>query len=56
MGRESYVMAAFSIHRRKAIIYREYVTLDGLAKGVVSVMEREADYVSLRRIRPEAEG
>jgi len=33
--------------------YAEYVTLDRLAKGVVTAMERGADYVSLRRIRPE---
>jgi len=54
VSRERYVLAAFSIHSRKAIQYREYVTLNGLAKGVVTAMERGADYVSLRRIRPEA--
>ena len=56
MRRESYVLAAFSIPRRKAIQYAEYVTLGGLARGVKTAMERGADYVSLRRIRPEAEG
>lgn len=54
MSRERYILAAFSIHQRKAIKYSEYVTLTGLAKGVVTAMERGADYVSLRRIRPEA--
>ena len=56
MRREKYVLAAFSIHRRKAIQYSEYVTLKGLARGVETAMERGADYVSIRRIRPEAEG
>jgi len=51
--RESYVLAAFSIHQRKAIKYSEYVTLSGLVNGVIKAMERGADYVSLRRIRPE---
>lgn len=54
--RESYVLAAFSIHSRKAIKYNDYVTLQGLARGVVRAMERGADYISLRRIRPAAEG
>jgi len=53
--RESYVLAAFSIHHRKAIQYSEYVTLLGLTRGVKMAMERGADYISLRRIRPEAE-
>jgi len=53
--RESYILAAFSIHHRKAIKYSEYVTPSGLAKGVRTAMERGADYVSLRRIRPKAE-
>jgi len=56
MRREKYVLAAFSIHRRKALQYSEYVTLPGLARGVKMAMERDADYVSIRRIRPEAEG
>ncbi len=56
MRRESYVLAAFSIHRRKAIQYSTYVTTAGLARGVKMAMERGADYVSLRRIRPEASG
>ena len=56
MRREHYVLAAFSIHKRKAIQYSEYVTVAGLAQGVKTAMERGADYVSLRRIRPEAEG
>ncbi|GAH67691.1 unnamed protein product [marine sediment metagenome] len=54
MSRERYILAAFSIHSRKAIQYSEYVTLQRLAKGVIAAMERGADYVSLRRIRPEA--
>ena len=54
--RESYVLAAFSIHHRKAIQYASYVTIEGLARGVKTAMERGADYVSLRRIRLEAEG
>ena len=53
MRRESYVLAAFSIHQRKAVQYSEYVTVKGLAKGVTTAMERGADYVSLRRISPE---
>jgi len=53
--REAYVLEAFSIHKRKAIQYSEYVTVAGLAQGVKTAMERGADYVSLRRIRPEAE-
>ena len=56
MRRESYVLAAFSIHKRKAIQYSEYYTLQGLAKGVMRAMNRGADYVSLRHISPEAEG
>ena len=55
MSRESYVLAAFSIHHRKAVQYSEYYTLNGLAKGVTTAMERGADYVSLRRIRPGKE-
>ena len=54
--RESYVLAAFSIHKRRAIKYSEYVTVNGLARGVKQAMERGADYISLRRIRPEAGG
>lgn len=34
MSKQSYVLAAFSIHRRRAIKYVEYLTLDGLANGV----------------------
>ncbi len=56
MKRESYILAAFNIHNRKAIQYAEYVTVEGLARGVKTAMERGADYVSLRRIRPEASG
>jgi len=56
MRREKYVLAAFSIHHRKAIQYSEYVTLKGLARGVKMAMDRGADYVSIRRIRPEAKG
>ena len=52
-ARESYILAAFSINSRKAIQYSEYYTLNGLAKGVKTAMERDADYVSLRRIRPK---
>ena len=55
MRREHYVLEAFSIHKRKAIQFSEYVTVAGLAQGVKTAMERGADYVSLRRIRPEAE-
>ena len=55
MRRESYVLAAFSIHHRKAVQYSEYFTLPGLSRGVKMAMERGADYVSLRRIRPETE-
>jgi hypothetical protein len=55
MRRESYVLAAFSIYKRRAIQYSESVTVAGLAQGVKTAMERGADYVSLRRIRPEAE-
>jgi len=54
MRREKYVLAAFSIHSRKAIMYSDYVTLPGLARGVKMAMEKGADYVSIRRIRPEA--
>jgi len=53
--REHYMLAAFSIHKWKAIQYSEYVTVAGLAQGVKTAMERGADYASLRRIRPEAE-
>ena len=53
MSRERYILAAFSIHQRKAIKYSEYVTLQRLAKGVIAAMEKGADYVSLRRIGPE---
>lgn len=56
MRREKYVLAAFSIHHRKALQYSEYVTLPGLSRGVKLAMEKDADYVSIRRIRPEAEG
>ena len=54
MSRERYILAAFSIHQRKAIKYSEYVTLQRLAKGVIAAMESGADYVSLRRIGPGA--
>ena len=54
--RESYVLAAFDIHHRKAIAYSEYFTLGGLSRGVKRAMERGADYISIRRIRPEAGG
>jgi len=53
MRRESYVLAAFSVHQRKSVKYSEYVTLSGLVNGVIEAMGRGADYVSLRRIRPE---
>ena len=56
MRREKYVLAGFSIHKRKAIQYSEYVTINGLAKGLKMAMARGADYVSIRRIRPEADG
>ena len=51
MKREKYILAAFSIHSRKAIQSSEYINLDRLAKGVKTAMERGADYVSIRRIR-----
>ncbi|MBA7697053.1 hypothetical protein ES703_105711 [subsurface metagenome] len=54
MRREKYILAGFSIHQRKAVQYSEYVTLNGLAKGLKSAMARGCDYVSIRRIRQEA--
>ena len=54
MRREKYVLMAFSIHRRKPILKSDYVTLPGLTRGVKMAMERGADYVFARRIRPEA--
>jgi len=54
MKREKYILAAFSIHSRKAIQSSEYVNLDRLAKGVKTAMERGANFVVIRRIRPEA--
>ena len=56
MKREKYVLAGFDIHHRKAIKYSEYVTINGLAKGLKMAMAHGADYVSIRRIRPEAKG
>jgi len=55
MRREKYVLAGFSIHRRKAVQYSEYVTVNGLAKGLKNAMAKGCDYVSIRRIRPEAD-
>lgn len=52
--RERYVLAAFSIHNRKAIKYSEYASLSGLARGVKGAIGKGADYISIRRIRPEA--
>ena len=54
MKREKYILAAFSIHSRKAIQSSEYVNLDRLAKGVKTAMERGADFVILRHICSEA--
>ena len=56
MQRERYVLAGFSVHKRKAVQYSEYVTVNGLAKGLKNAMARGCDYVSIRRIRPEADG
>jgi len=54
LNREYYILAAFSIHSQKAIKYRRYLTLDRRENGVSAAMERGADFVILRRIRPEA--
>lgn len=56
MRREKYVLAAYSVHRPRALQHAEYVTLPGLSRGLKMAMERDADYVFVRRIRPEAEG
>ncbi len=53
VSRERYILAAFSIHQRKAIKYSEYVTLQRMAKGSIAAMEGGADFVLLRRIGPE---
>ena len=50
------MLAAFSIHHRKAIQYSEYFTVEGLTRGLKRAVGREADYISIRRIRPEAGG
>lgn len=55
MRRESYVLAGFSIQKRRAVQYSEYVTVNGLAKGLKNAMAMGCDYVSIRRIRPEAD-
>ena len=54
MRRERFVLAAFSIHSRKALKYSEYVSVSGLARGVKQAVEGGADYISIRRVRPEA--
>lgn len=56
MRREKYVLMAFSVDHQKPILSTKYVTLIGLNRGVKMAFEREADYVLLRRIRPEAQG
>lgn len=54
-ARETYVVAAFSIHQRKAVLYSEYASMTGVLNGVKKAfMEKDSDYISLRRIRPEA--
>ena len=55
MKRESFVLAAFSINSRKALKYSGYVSVSGLTRGVKQAVEKGADYISIRRIRPEAE-
>ncbi len=52
MNRERYILAAFSIHQRKATQNGQYITLDRLTDGVKTAMERGADFLLLRRIRP----
>lgn len=54
--REKYVLAAYSVDHRKSVLISDYVTLPGLSRGLKMAMERDADWVFIRRIRPEAEG
>ena len=51
---ETYVLAAFNVDEEKSIMYRKYITIHGLARGVTHAMDSlKADYVSLRRIQPK---
>ena len=47
----TYVLAAFTVDKRKSIKYQEYSTPGGVAHGVIMSFEAGADYISLRRIR-----
>ena len=53
MSQESYVLDAFTLHKLRTVQHSKYKTLIGLTRGVKMAMEAGADYVSLRRIRPE---
>lgn len=51
--RERYVLAAFRIDEERSVKYSTYYTINGLKKGVGQAIEdKEADYISLRIIRP----
>ena len=52
--RESYELNAFTIDRRRAIKQTAYFSVSGLTRGVKMAIDRGADYISIRRIRPEA--
>lgn len=51
--RDTYVVAAFSVKSDKSILYTKLVSMTGLKSAVQRAVEKGADYISLRIIRPE---
>ena len=46
-----YLLEAFEVGKEKAIMRRDYTTSIGLARGTRVAMERDADFVIIRRIK-----
>ena len=53
--RNTYVVAAFSVNSPKSILYTKLVSMSGVKRAVQRAVDRGADYISLRIIRPEGE-
>lgn len=51
MGKDSYVLAAFSVDQARSLKYQRYKTVIGVSKGVADALLEKADYISIRRIR-----
>ncbi len=51
--RETYVVAGFTVKSDKSIVYTKLYTLTGLKSAVQRTVEKGADYISIRIIKPE---